>query len=126
MARLEAVYPISGEDVAALPVKHLDTAMAFYEAVLGFTPIRRDAVSAEVRRDSIQLGLVQRDDHEPSKAGSLAFAVDDLDMMHRELQINGAKPGGFGTDEWGGKKHRTFFVREETNGYCYCFYSPLP
>jgi|KBSSwiStaDraftv2_1062776.scaffolds.fasta_scaffold1082893_2 catechol 2,3-dioxygenase-like lactoylglutathione lyase family enzyme len=126
MPRLEAVYPISGENVAALPVKHLDAAVAFYGAVLGFTVLRLDATTAEVQRDNVRLGLVQADDHEPGKAGSLAFKVDDLDQMHRELEMNGAKPGVFGTDKWGGKKHRTFFVREDTNGYCYCFYCALP
>ena len=122
MARLEAVYPISGENPAALPVKHLDAAVAFYGAVLGFTLLRLEASTAQLQRDNVQIGLVQSDDHEPGKAGSLAFAVDDLDLMHRELEMNGAKPGVFGTDEWGGKQYRTFFVREDTNGYCYCFY----
>src|SRR3954467_7101563 len=86
MARLESVYPISGENVLALPVKHLDAAVAFYETVLGFAVLRRDEATAQVRRDQVQLGLVKTDDHEPNKAGSVAFAVDDLDVMHRELE----------------------------------------
>ena len=46
--------------------------------------------------------------------------------MHAELEASGGKPGQFGVDEWGGKKHRTFFLREDVNGYCYCFFTPLP
>src|SRR5262249_4750565 len=71
------------------------------------------------------IGLVRKDDHEPAKAGSLAFEVDDLQAMHRQVQDKGGTPGEFGIDEWGGKQHRTFFLREDKNGYCYCFYLPV-
>jgi hypothetical protein len=30
-----------------------------------------------------------------------------------------------GDHEWGGKRHRTFFLREQENGYCSCFYRPV-
>ena len=59
------------------------------------------------------------------RAGSLAFEVDDLDAMYRELQQAGGEPGDFGIDAWGSQSHRTFFLREEENGYCYCFFHPL-
>jgi catechol 2,3-dioxygenase-like lactoylglutathione lyase family enzyme len=121
--QLIAVFPISDENVDALPVRQIDAALAFYEGVMGFTAVRRDERSADVQRDKVRLGLVKSDEHEPGKAGSLAFEVEDLEMMHRELELSGAKPGVFGMDEWGGKRYRTFFVREETNGYCYCFFS---
>lgn len=125
MAKLEAVYPISDEKTEALPVRNLDAAITFYTTVLGFTVLRQDEASAELCRDEVRLGLLERKDHEPGKAGSLAFAVDDPERMHGELELAGAKPGVFRTDEWGGKQYRTFFVREDTNGYCYCFYSPI-
>jgi hypothetical protein len=51
--------------------------------------------------------------------------VDDLEGLRRELDTSGANPGEFGLDEWGGRRHRTFFVREAENGYCYCFYCPV-
>ncbi len=123
MTRIEAVYPIAGEDIAALPVKDLAGAISFYEAVLGFSTVSRDSSAAVVARDGVRLGLVQRAEHEPGKAGSLAFEVSELEEVHRELQSRGGKPGEFGTDEWDGKLHRTFFLREDTNGYCYCFFS---
>ncbi len=124
MAQLKAVYPISGEDISALPVKDIGPAVAYYEAVLGFLVVSRDASAAALMRDEVRIVLVRRADHEPSEAGSMAFAVDDLDAMHHELQESGAQPGKFGTDQWGGKQYRTFFVREDENGYCYCFYHP--
>lgn len=122
MARLKAVHPISNEDTTALPVKDLQAAITFYQTVLGFSVDSRDSSTAVLARDEVRIGLVQKVDHEPGKAGSLAFAVDDLEALHRELQASGGSPGEFGIDEWGGGQHRTFFVREDKNGYCYCFF----
>jgi lactoylglutathione lyase len=124
MAQLKGVYPISGEDLNALPVKEIEPAVAYYETVLGFSVVSRDPSTAALTRNDVRIGLVRKEDHEPSEAGSLAFSVDDLDAMHHELQESGAQPGKFGTDQWGGKQYRTFFVREDENGYCYCFHHP--
>jgi catechol 2,3-dioxygenase-like lactoylglutathione lyase family enzyme len=123
MARLKAVFPVSDEDTNALPVRDLGPAIAFYETVLGFSAVSRDASTAVLTRDGVRFGLVCQGDHEPGRAGSLAFEVDDLDAMHRELEARGGNPGEFGIDEWGGKRHRTFFLREQENGYC--FYHPV-
>ena len=125
MARLKAVCPIADEDTKALPVKDLGPAIAFYQGVLGFSVVSCDSFRAALTRDEVRIGLVQKVDHEPGKAGSLALAVDDLEAMHRELQATGGNPGEFGIDEWDGKQHRTFFLREDKNGYCYCFYCPV-
>jgi predicted enzyme related to lactoylglutathione lyase len=124
MAHLNAVEPVSDEDTNALPVKDIAPAVAFYEAVLGFSAVTRDSSTAALTRDRVRIGLVRKADHQPGRAGSLAFAVDDLDATRRELQANGGNPGEVGTDEWGGKRYRTFFLREDENGYCYCFYHP--
>jgi catechol 2,3-dioxygenase-like lactoylglutathione lyase family enzyme len=124
--RLIAVYPVSDEDINALPVKALDPAVAFYQDVLGFSVTRREGSAAILVRDELQIGLIVKSDHEPRQAGSIAFEVDDLDAMHGALQHAGGQPGTFGIDEWWGRSHRTFFLREEENGYCYCFYHPIP
>jgi catechol 2,3-dioxygenase-like lactoylglutathione lyase family enzyme len=125
MAKLKAVSPVSDEDTDALPVKDLAAAICFYETVLGFSVLSRDSLTAILARDGVRVGLIWKPDHEPGKAGSLAFAVDELEAMHRELQTSGGSPGEFGIYEWGGKKFRTFFLREDKNGYCYCFYCAL-
>jgi len=124
MAKLKSVGPISGEDTNALPVKDIGPAVKFYETILGFSVAGQDASAASLTRDHVRIGLVRRADHQPGQAGSLAFAVDDLDAMHRELRAKGGNPGEFGIDEWGGNRYRTFFLREDENGYCYCFYHP--
>ena len=125
MAHLTAMVPVSDEDTDALPVKDIGPAVAFYEAVLGFSVVSRDSSAAALASDGVRIGLVRKPDHDPGRAGSLAFEVDDLEAMHRELRDAGGAPGDFGTDEWGGKRYRTFFLREDENGYCYCFYHPV-
>jgi predicted enzyme related to lactoylglutathione lyase len=125
MLQIKAMYPVSDEDTNALPVKDIGPAITFYEAVLGFSVVRRDASTALLMRDEIRIGLLRQEDHEPGKAGSLAFAVNDLEAMYRELQARGGNPGEFGIDAWDGKQYRTFFLRETENGYCFCFYCPV-
>jgi hypothetical protein len=121
MKQLKGVYPISGEDLSALPVKEVGPAVAFYKTVLAFAVVCQDAATATVRRDDAQLGLVQKPDHKPAEAGSCAFAVTDLDAMRAELDGRGLDLGAIRIDEWGGKTYRVFFLREAENGYCYCF-----
>ncbi len=124
MKQFKAVYPISGEDLSALAVKAIGPAVAFYQSVLGFSVVANDKERATVQRDDVRLGLVQKPDHKPEEAGSCAFAVADLDAMHRELAGRGLDLGGIRIDEWDGKKYRVFFLREAENGYCYCFSQP--
>jgi lactoylglutathione lyase len=125
MAKLKSVSPISNEDITALPVKDLPPAIAYYESVMGFTTASQTPTTAMLRRDDVKIGLVVDRNHQPGKAGSLAFAVDDLDALHRELTNRGGQTGAFGTDTWDGKQYRTFFMRELENGYCYCFHCTL-
>ena len=92
MTKLKSVSPISNENTSALPVKELGPAIAYYESVMGFSVVSREAITATLRRDGAQIGLVIKSDHQPHEAGSLAFAVDDLDALHRELSERGGKP----------------------------------
>lgn len=124
MTRILSAYPISDEDLMAFPVKSLEAAIACYQDVLGFSVISRDTHAATVARDGVRIGLVVQDDHDPARAGSIALEVDDLDAMQQELERAGARPGEFGIDQWNGRSFRTFFVREDDNGYCYCYFHP--
>ena len=125
MRQFKGIYPISGEDLNALPVKEIGPAVAFYETVLAFSVVARDETTATLKRDDARLGLVQKPDHKPEEAGSCAFAVTDLDAMRAELDGRGLDLGGIRTDAWGGKQYRVFFLREAENGYCYCFSQPV-
>ena len=124
MNRINGAYPISGEDLSALPVKAIGPAVEFYKSVLGFSVVSIDEARAVVRRDDARLGLVRAPDHRPEDAGSFVLAVTDLDAMRAELDGRGLDLGDIRIDEWGGKKYRVFFLREAENGYCYCFSQP--
>jgi lactoylglutathione lyase len=125
-SRFTAAYPISGEDLTALPVRSIGSAVEFYTNALGFAVVSHDDGTAVVQRDDVRLGLVWKPDHKPGEAGSCCFAVSDLDATREELLARGgSEVGVFGTNEWGGRKFRTFFVREHTDGYCYCFSQPV-
>jgi len=93
--------------------------------VLGFILVLREGASATVARDAVRLGLSERANHDPARAGSVAIEVDDLEALHQEFTRAGGRPGEFGVDEWAGRTHHTFFVRESENGYCYCFFRPV-
>lgn len=124
MTQFRGVYPISGEDLTALPVKEIGPAVEFYKTVLGFSVVSSDDTTAVLRRDGAQLGLVRNPNHDPREAGSCCFDVADLDAAHEELSGRGLDLGDIRIDEWGGKKYRAFFLRESENGYCYCFSQP--
>lgn len=123
--RFTAAYPISGEDLNALPVREIGPAVDFYRAALGFEVVAREDDRAVVARDGVRLGLFRKADHRPDEAGSCCFAVTDLDAARDELVARGgSEVGALGASEWGGVRYRTFFVRKAGNGYCYCFSSP--
>src|SRR5262249_25747176 len=93
MKQLKGEYPISGEDLSALPVKEVGPAVEFYKTVLAFSVVARDETTATLKRDDAQLGLVKQPDHKPEEAGSCAFAVTDLDAMRAELDGRGLDLG---------------------------------
>ena len=68
----KGAYPISGEDLMALPVKEIGPAVEFYRTVLGFDVVSSDDTAAILQRGSAQVGLVRKPDHKPEEAGSLA------------------------------------------------------
>jgi hypothetical protein len=121
MKQFKGIYPISGEDLNALPVKEIGPALAFYKTVLRFSVVASDEATATLQRDDARIGLIRKPDHKPEEAGSCAIAVADLEAMLAELNGRGLDLSGIRVDEWNGKKYRVFFLREAENGYCYCF-----
>jgi hypothetical protein len=121
MRQFTGIYPISGEDLNALPVRSIGPALEFYTAVLRFSVVASDETTATLQRDDARIGLIRKPDHKPDEAGSCAIAVADLDAMRAELDGRGLDLSANRVDEWDGKKYRVFFLREPENGYCYCF-----
>lgn len=125
MARLKAVFPISNDDLTALPVKDIPTAVRFYTAVLGFTPVSQSDAAATLKRDDVQIGLVRQANHDPAQAGSCYFDVSDVEALRLDLEAKGGQLSPFRVDEHGGKHYRVFFLREDDDGYCFCFGQPV-
>lgn len=125
MTRFKGIYPISGEDLNALPVKEIGPALEFYKTVLRFSVVASDEATATLQRDDARIGLIHKPDLKPEEAGSCAIAVADLDAMRAELDGRGLDLSAMRVDEWSGKKYRVFFLREAENGYCYCFHQKI-
>ena len=120
----KGVYPIGDENLSALPVKEIGPAVTFYQKVLGFSVISSDLTLAELKRGEARIGLIRKADHDPGKAGSCYFDVSDVEALRRELANNGGNPGECDIENHGGKQYRAFFLREDENGYCFCFGQP--
>lgn len=74
----------------ALPVADLDTAIPFYETVMGFRVASRSDTphkSAVLGRDGIQIGLAENGGD--STQDGCAFQVDDVEAALAELEANG-------------------------------------
>lgn len=126
----QGVYPVSNENLSALPVADVERAVDYYTRVLGFQKLSGDATAAIVKRDAVQLGVVLDPCHDPATAGSCYFEVSDVDALHGELVGAGAKPGPIHTQQHNGKSYRLFFTREcdiiePNDGYCFCFGKPV-
>lgn len=126
MVRFEGVYPISNEDLAALPVGDVGRAIDYYTGVLGFKKVAGDENTAMLVRGAARIGVVLDSSHDPGTAGSCYFEVSDVDALHQELAAKGAQPGEIHVQKHDGKNYRLFFVREsnsreEHDGYCFCF-----
>ena len=130
MPQFNAVYPISDDDPNALPVRDIEGAVAFFTSTLGFSVVSSDSTTAVVKRDGVRIGVIRKADHDPLRAGSCYFTVDDIDGLRRELAENGAMPGAIRIQQHDGKDFRVFFVRECDSlevheGYCFCFGHPV-
>ncbi|MFT5086101.1 MAG: lactoylglutathione lyase [Planctomycetota bacterium] len=109
------------EDAMNLPVEDLDSALSFYEKVMGFTVASRSETtvkSAILTRDNIQIGLAENGG-DPSQEGCF-FEVDDVETAYGELQINGLlSDANYRLEQHGGTSFRVFFV-VAPDGLCYC------
>lgn len=106
-----------------LPVSDLDTALPFYETVLGFELVSRTDTphkSATIARDGIQLGLAENGG-DPSQDGCF-FAVDNVISAHTELKANGmtTEVSNFSFQKHGETNWKVFFV-VAPDGLCYCY-----
>ncbi|HSQ20452.1 MAG TPA: VOC family protein [Blastocatellia bacterium] len=110
------------EDAKNLPVDDVETALTFYETVMGFKVLSRKDTpfkSAVLGRDLIQIGLAENGG-DPTQEGCF-FEVDDAEAAFAELKANGLEKeeAGFRVDQHGDTSYKVFFVIAP-DGLCYC------
>jgi len=119
-ARFKRASPYA-DDAMNLPVKDIDSAVSFYETIMGFTVASRsdDPVkSVTLTRDDVQIAICENGG-DPSQEGCF-FEVDDVEAAFTELQANGLKSkADFRTEKHGETTYRLFFV-VAPDGLCYC------
>ncbi len=120
-AFFSAAGPIGDTDLDALPVREIGPAVAYYTRCLGFTLVSRDATTARLRRDDVQLGLAVNG-KDPEQA-SAWFAVGDVAALRQEYEARGLAPGPIAGQNHGGHPLLAFFARDCT-GVCFCFTQP--
>jgi len=110
------------DDAMNLPVENVETAIPFYETVMGFQVVSRidePFKSAVLRRDAILIGLAENGGD--STQDGCFFEVDNLEAAFAELKANGLgkEEANFRVDQHGTTAYRVFFV-VAPDGLCYC------
>ena len=118
----KATGPIGGTDINALPVKEIGPAVGYYTQCLGFRLVSKNATTARLKRDDVEIGLAVNG-RDPEQA-SCWFSVGDVDALRREYDAKGIGPGVIDEQEFGGMPLRVFFAKEPF-GVCFCFTHPL-
>lgn len=120
---LEKAFGYQG-DALALPVGNLETALPFYERVLGFRVLSRGEAPHRVAvlgRDAVRIGLAENGG-DPTQDGC-AFHVQGLESLFAEFKANGLvkELSEFDIEHHSdGSTWRVFYV-VAPDGLCYWF-----
>ena len=83
-----------GRAAPGVPVRDLDTALAFYVGVLGMTETFRNGDPVGfviVERDDAEIHLTLQPSHRATTANVLHLMVDDATALHEHLQEHGVR-----------------------------------
>ncbi|HET6384837.1 MAG TPA: VOC family protein [Armatimonadota bacterium] len=110
------------DDALNLPVASVDSAIPFYETIMGFRVISRSDTphrSAILGRDAVRIGVAENGG-DPGQEGCF-FEVDNVEAAFAELKDRGLNKDdpGFRVDRHGETSYRVFFV-VAPDGLCYC------
>jgi lactoylglutathione lyase len=122
---MNAVYKRAvpyAEDALNLPVENVETAIPYYETILGFHLVSRTddpCKKAILARDAVQIGLAENGG-DPGQEGCF-FEVDNVEAAFAELKSRGfdKEDPGYRIDRHGETSYRVFFV-VAPDGLCYC------
>ncbi len=120
-AKFQNAWPYQ-QDAMNLPVANVESALPFYETVMGFRLVSRGDTphpSAILSRDDVQMGLAENGG-DPTQDGCF-FEVDDVGAAFAELKANGLANAraDFRIDHHGNTAWKVFFVIAP-DGLCYC------
>lgn len=120
-AMIKNAWPYQ-KDKMNLPVANVETAISFYEKIMGFKLISRSETpypSAILERDEVQFGLSQNGG-DPTQDGCF-FEVDNVENAFAEFKANGLEKeiSGFDMQTHGETKWKVFFIIAP-DGLCYC------
>ena len=110
-------------DAMNLPVDNVDTAIPFYENLMGFKVVSRSdepCKSVVLGRDSVQMRLAENGG-DATQDGCF-FDVDDVEAAFAEFRANGLQKEAseaFDTQTYGDTTYKVFFV-VAPDGLCYC------
>jgi catechol 2,3-dioxygenase-like lactoylglutathione lyase family enzyme len=121
-ATLQRAFGYQG-DTMNLPVRDVAAAVPFYESVLGFRVLARNAAphhSVVLGRDDVQIGLAENGG-DPTQNGC-AFHVSDLESLFAEFKAHGlqTKTSQFDVERHGDVAWRVFYV-VAPDGLCFWF-----
>lgn len=122
-AKFKRAVPYA-KDAMNLPVANVEAAIPFYEQMMGFRVIQREASPhprAVLARDDIQIALAENGG-DPTQEGCY-FEVDDIEAAFEE--IKGQKPADsdIETQTRGVSSQRAFFI-VAPDGLCYMLGQP--
>lgn len=120
-AKFISAFPYQ-KDKMNLPVKDLESAIPFYEKIMGFQVLSRENLphnSAILVRDEIQIGLAENGG-DPTQDGCF-FEVDNIENAFKELKANDLdkEVSNFEVQRYGETSYKVFFV-VAPDGLCYC------
>jgi catechol 2,3-dioxygenase-like lactoylglutathione lyase family enzyme len=120
----EKAFPY-GDDVLALPVADLESAVKWYATNFGMLEVARRSEphpTVIMKRDGARLGF-SVNGGDGSQDGA-AIRVSDIHAARAELEGKGVTIGNWRVDERDGKKLQVFFVAAPDR-LCYYFHQPL-
>ena len=122
MATIEKAFGYQGDNMN-LPVQDLETALPFYENVLGFQVLSRTDIphkAAVLGRDQVQIRLAENGGD--SSQDGCAFHVLGLESLFAEFKANGLQKelSDFSSENRGDHVWKVFYV-VAPDGLCYWF-----
>src|SRR5262249_5050337 len=124
MEKVKAVFKSAWpykNDAMNLPVENVESAIPFYETMMGFrveSTSDSPRKSAVLSRDGIKIGLAENGGN-PEQEGCF-FEVDNVENAFTELRYNGLeKLSGFEVQKHGNTSWKVFFLIAPDK-LCYC------